>query len=105
MTIAVHTSVPTRFERSTPSKRADVHIYRIDDEAILFDPRTSATFLLNPIALHVWRRCDGRTIIGRVLDELTERYDVERTTAKSHVQQVLTMYEDAGLVTEREGLD
>ena len=98
MTTCVRSSESNDYETVIPRRQEAVHAHCIDGEAILYDPRTCGTFLLNSVALHVWHSCDGHTTIGRALDELTERYHVDSATALEHIHQVLTFFEHAGVL-------
>ena len=100
----VRSSESNEYETVIPRRQEAVHAHCIDAEAILYDPRTCETFLLNPVALHIWHRCDGRTTIGRVIDKLTAQYNVNRATALGHVRKVLTFFEDVGLLVGGENV-
>lgn len=104
MTTTINPAESTCLETVVLRKREDLHLHCIDAEAILYDPRTCETFLLNPVALHIWHRCDGRTTIGRVIDKLTAQYNVNRATALGHVRKVLTFFEDVGLLVGGENI-
>lgn len=81
-----------------PRCREDVTQEVLDDEAILFDPITGATFRLNQSALDVWAGCR----YGRQLEDLTsdmcQRYDVDEDTARDDVEQMVAMFASHGLL-------
>lgn len=81
-----------------PQRRSDIVQEVLDDEAILYDPINGATFRLNQSALEVWSGCRE----GRQLEDLTQdmcqRYDVDETTARDDVQQMVAMFASHGLL-------
>ncbi len=81
-----------------PCRRADLVEDDLDGEAILSDPRTGGIHRLNETALAVWRRCDGRTATTQIARHLTRRYDVGFEVALDHVEQLLVLFAETGLV-------
>jgi PqqD family protein of HPr-rel-A system len=86
------------FALPCPQRRPDVKQEILDDEAILFDPITGATFRLNESALEVWDGCRP----GRKIDDLTQdmcnRYDIDEDTARDDVEQMVAMFASHGLL-------
>ena len=44
-----------------------------DKWALLFDPDTNAIFTIDPVAVFVWKRLDGRHTVADILKELRKR--------------------------------
>lgn len=79
-------------------RRADLVEDELDGEAILSDVRTGGIHRLNETALIVWRWCDGRTTTLQIACGLTRQYDVGLEIALDHVEQLLVLFAEAGLV-------
>jgi len=83
---------------AAPRRRADLVEDELDGEAILSDVRTGGIHRLNETALIVWRWCDGRTTTLQIARGLTRQYDVGLEIALDHVEQLLVLFAEAGLV-------
>lgn len=46
-----------------------------DDCALLFDPENGRVHVLNPTAVAVWKRLDGRRTLGEIVAALGEEFD------------------------------
>lgn len=67
-------------------KRSDKVVWdELAGEAVLVQPDRAATFVLNPSGAFVWKRCDGRTPVDRIVADLSaggaEAARVEAETA------------------------
>ncbi|HAI14063.1 MAG TPA: hypothetical protein DCM28_20325 [Phycisphaerales bacterium] len=95
---SVHSWTVPGCDLPCPRCREDVGQEILDNEAILYDPITGATFRLNQSALEVWSGCRS----GRKLEDLTkdmcQRYDVDQDTARDDVQQMVAMFASHGLL-------
>ena len=81
-----------------PRRRSDVVENVLDLEAILFDPVCGATHRLNETALAVWRQCDGITSTRQIAERLGDDYEVDPETALQHVEQLIVVFAEAGLL-------
>jgi hypothetical protein len=55
---------------SRPFRRADVRLYAIDDEAVLYDLAHDTVHYLNNTSLFIWERCDGTRTAEELAVEL-----------------------------------
>jgi PqqD family protein of HPr-rel-A system len=81
-----------------PLRKLNVVENELDREAVLFNPDTGATHRLNETALAVWRQCNGRIAVRQIADGLNEKYDVDPETALQHVEQLIVVFAEAGLL-------
>jgi PqqD family protein of HPr-rel-A system len=86
-----------------PCRRATVTEDILDREAILFNPVSGATHRLNETALAVWRQCDGRTGTRAMAERLADEYEVDSRTALEHIEQLVVVFAEAGLLAMGEG--
>lgn len=81
-----------------PPRRKGVREHELDGEALLFDPRTRKTYLLNKTAFAVWRHCDGQATARQIANEQSEDYEVQFEAALDHVEQLVTLFADSELL-------
>ena len=83
-----------------PPRREDMIVDELDDEAILLHPDNGDTFRLNRTALAVWQGCNGRVTNLQIAWQLVDAYDVDIETAADHVDQLLTVFTESGLLSD-----
>jgi hypothetical protein len=88
----------TRNSYVAPPRRTDLIEEELDGELMLFDPRSDNTYRLNETALSVWRWCDGRATTRRIARRQTRSYDVDFETALDHVEQLVMLFVESGLL-------
>jgi PqqD family protein of HPr-rel-A system len=88
-----------------PIARQDVSLHEIDGEALIFDPTTGDTHHMNETALLVWRCCDGRGTAGEIADALADRFEIERSEARQHVDRIVGEFAARRLVFIEQRLD
>lgn len=82
-----------------PRRRRDLTVYELDDEALIFDPKSSDTHRLNATAVFIWKLCDGTREPSCIADALTEHYEVGWESAREHSERILQEFAAHGLVT------
>ncbi len=83
---------------TTPTRRSDLLVEEIDGEAILADPADGSTHRFNETALVVWRSCDGARPTRDIALELTKEYEVSLDEALDHVDQLMVLFAELGLL-------
>jgi PqqD family protein of HPr-rel-A system len=81
-----------------PPRRKDLSVEILDGEAILYDPATGQTHRLSQSALNVWQQCDGNRTTKALAHRQTEICDIDFETALDHVEQLVALFEEAGLL-------
>jgi hypothetical protein len=81
-----------------PSSLAHYVERELDGQAILCGPDTGNTYYLNETALAVWRRCDGVTETRKIAAEQCENFEVDFETALDHVEQLVALFTESGLL-------
>lgn len=90
-------------ESVRPSARREMHIERLDGEAVLFDRDGARSLKLNATALEVWDRCDGDHSVYQIAENLAERFEVDPAIAVDDVEQLVLSFRESGLL-EREDI-
>ena len=57
-------------------------------------------FALTAVAEYIWERLDGRKSLNEILNDVVERFDVEREQAESDIWEFITELMGSGLITE-----
>ena len=81
-----------------PPRRKDLAVEIMDDVAILYDPVTGQTHRLSQGALDVWQQCDGHRTSKALAQRQTEIFDIDFETALDHVEQLVALFTEAGLL-------
>ena len=71
--------------------------HEVDDELVLYDPRTDGTHVLNGTAAVVWFLVDGHRTVAEVESELADLYGLDRRVVSADVSDVLQGFRRAGL--------
>ena len=80
-------------------RRADLILHELDGEALLYDPMKGDTHRVNETAFFIWHECDGVRSTMTIAKSLTERYDVDLSTAEFHVATILAKFDRFGLLS------
>jgi PqqD family protein of HPr-rel-A system len=83
---------------SVPPRRRDVSEHPAEGGTLLFAARDGKTLLLNETAALVWRACESETTLAELTRQLAEKYDVDSETAADHVEQLVTLFAESGLL-------
>src|SRR5438132_14178390 len=68
--------------RVRPSPHPAVLAYPIDDELVVFDPRSGEAHVLNRTGAYVWSLCDGTRSFEAPASALAEAYVLDAGTAR-----------------------
>lgn len=81
-----------------PRRRRDIEQQELQEEAILFDPTTGNSYMLNETAFAVWHRCDGCSTSYAAAQDQSDACDIDFATVLDHVEQVVTLFAENGLL-------
>jgi PqqD family protein of HPr-rel-A system len=74
-------------------------MYPSDGEAVVFNADSGNAYHLNETAFAVWDGCDGRTTVGELANAVGSQFDVQPDIARDHVEQLLVVLAEAGLLS------
>ena len=83
-----------------PKGRADVVFRQLDDEWVLFDPRSEQLHVLNLSAALVWTHCDGQIGADAIAEAVATAFEPRVPTAQARrdVDDALERFRHAGLL-------
>ncbi|MDA1256304.1 MAG: PqqD family protein [Chloroflexi bacterium] len=73
--------------------------HELEDELVLYDPRTDGTHVLNGAGTVVWFLIDGKRTVAEIGSELAGYYGLDHDSVASDVSEVLLGFRRAGLTT------
>ena len=72
-----------------PERAPNIAEYEVEEEIVLYDPRTDSAHVLNPTASIVWWLCDGDHKVKEIARELGDLYDKEPDAVRSDVDEII----------------
>jgi hypothetical protein len=92
----------TRVGEPVPKRRSDLNFKTIDGETLILNREEGRLYQLNPTASFIWDCCDGNSNIADITDRLAGAYEVDSSTARNDVEEVLSNLRSSNLL---EGLE
>ena len=86
-----------------PKRRTDVTVRVIAGETVILDRRGGLIHQLNQTASYIWDRCDGRSKVAEIADQLTEAFDLDPKTAAKDTVVTVVQLQRLDLLESREG--
>ena len=81
-----------------PPRREDVVVHEHDDEIVISVLADGSTYHLNPTAVLVWERCDGRSTTREIAQQLADAYDVKFDEALNDVEELVLWLAESTLL-------
>jgi len=81
-----------------PAACSEVTAYPVDDELVLYDPRSNQAFVLNPTAAQIWTLCDGSRTVAALTETLAAAYALAYEEALTDVRECLEHLRHDGLL-------
>jgi len=83
-----------------PKGRDELVFRPLDEEWVVYDPRTRELHVLNRAAAIVWICCDGRTSVRDIVQAVTESFNgqVDEQQAETDVQKALGDFVERGML-------
>ena len=90
----------TRVGERVPKRRSDLNYRTIDGETLILNREEGRLHQLNPTASFIWDCCDGNSNIADIVDRLAGAYEVDPSTARKDVEEVLSNLRNSNLLEE-----
>ena len=82
-----------------PHRAADLRVYPLGDEALVYLPAAAAAYALNRSALAIFELCDGQRTIGDIARECAETLGCAPDALLPHVEHGVSELQQMGLVS------
>jgi Coenzyme PQQ synthesis protein D (PqqD) len=86
-----------------PKRRSDLSYRTIEGETLILNRKEGHLHQLNPTASFIWDCCDGNSNIADITDRLAGAYEVNSSTARKDVEEVLSNLRSSNLLEGLEG--
>jgi len=93
----------TRVGEPHPKRRSDLSYRTIEGETLILNRKEGHLHQLNPTASFIWDCCDGKSDIAEIIDRLAGAYEVNSSTARKDVEEVLSNLRSSNLLEGLEG--
>ena len=93
----------TRVGEPVPKRRSDLNYRTIDGETLILSREEGHLYQLNPTASFIWDCCDGNSNIADITERLAGAYEVDSSTARKDVEEVLSNLRNSNLLDGLEG--
>jgi hypothetical protein len=93
----------TRVGELVPKRRSDLNYRTIDGETLILSREEGRLYQLNPTASFIWDCCDGNSNIADITERLAGAYEVDSSTARKDVEEVLSNLRNSNLLDGLEG--
>jgi len=81
-----------------PRRRADLFRRDVEEELLLYDPRTGEVFLLNGTAAAIFELCDGSRSPQAIADEILTVLPADPDQVLADVHRILEEFTKGGLL-------
>ncbi len=81
-----------------PKRRSDLNYRTIDGETVILNRKDGRLHQLNATASFIWDCCDGNSNIAEIIDRLVRAYEVDSSTARKDVGEVLSKLRNSNLL-------
>jgi hypothetical protein len=83
-----------------PRRRGDLVLREIEEELLVFDPRTGDASLLNGTAAAIFELCDGLTPLPAMAEEILAVVSADPGTVRDDVHRIVEELAQMGLIEE-----
>jgi hypothetical protein len=90
----------TLADESRPKRRSDLNYRTIDGETVILNRKDGRLHQLNPTASFIWDCCDGNSNITGIVDRLAGAYEVDASTARKDVEEVISNLRNSNLLEQ-----
>jgi Coenzyme PQQ synthesis protein D (PqqD) len=81
-----------------PKRRSDLNCRTIQGETVILNRKDGRLHQLNPTASFIWGCCDGNSNIAEIMDRLVSAYEVDSSTARKDVEEVVSKLQNSNLL-------
>jgi len=79
-------------------KKSHILSEELDDEKVLYDPKTQNTYALNPMAAVIWDLCDGEHTPAQIAEEVLSVLEADQSQVLSDVIRTVNEFLEKDLV-------
>lgn len=84
-----------------PQPHAILSVVPLDEELVIYNPVTGASFVLNETGRLVWERCNGERTRQEIAREIAALHDITLDHALDDVTELLMSFQEVNLIAEQ----
>ena len=90
----------TRNPEFSPQVRDDLVFRQLDEEWVVYDPKSEKLHVLNASAAVVWLCCAGESTLAEIVDAVKEAFDtnLDKEALEEEVRQTVESFAQEGLL-------
>ena len=81
-----------------PLRQPDFRLEKMDNELLLFNPKTTNILYLNETASLIWQLCDGQRSVTDMITLLIETFPEAGNSIKQDVDETITLFQKHGVI-------
>jgi len=81
-----------------PMRRSDLSVRIMEGETVVLDRHRRLIHQLNKTASYIWERCDGKSTVAEIANELAEAFGIDVDSAERDTVTVVEELESLGLI-------
>lgn len=81
-----------------PKQRSDVGVRVVEGETLVLDRQGGQIHQLNRTASYIWDRCNGKTSVAEIANQLAEAFDIVPETAARDVSTIVSQLQKLDLI-------
>src|SRR3990170_4831482 len=81
-----------------PMRRSDLSVRIMEGETVVLDRHRRLIHQLNKTASYIWERCDGKSTVAEIANELAEAFRIDVDGAERDTARVMRELESLGLI-------
>lgn len=81
-----------------PLRQPDFRLEKMDNELLLFNPKTTNILYLNETASLIWQLCDGQRSVPDMVTLLIETFPEAKNSIKQDVEDTVNLFKKHGAV-------
>lgn len=82
-----------------PLRHQDFRLEKMDNELLLFNPKTTNILYLNETASLIWQLCDGQRSVNEMIALLTETFPEAGPSIRQDVEETITLFKKHGAIS------
>jgi hypothetical protein len=90
---------PHENQRACPLPHADVTVFPLDDDLVIYHVRTGQSFVLNQTGRLIWSLCDGTRTMTELAEEVSSMCHITLDQAQTDVGELIRDLTQNGLIS------
>jgi len=86
-------------EGKNPLRDQDFRLEKMDNELLLFNPKTTKVVYLNETASLIWQLCDGQRSVVELISLLADSFPEAEPSIRNDVEETINQFMSEGVIS------